>query len=351
MTNDPTPTPTPTAHLTVINSDQAVVEVRFAEPAGVDDGAWFRVLNSFVDSGALAGLSPSATKVFLVLLRHAARDRSSLPSRETIMRLADVSKSQLSFAIAELEARGDLPRDVERRYAKLGRRPVRLIRRLPHGAWEVFPDRPFAGRKDTTPGKPPDSGPWENRTSPERGVEDPVAVTGNPARNVEKPDLLLRRREKDVDVDGGGVAALVAKSRGQLSERDVRAMLAKGHTPEAIGDALSNALWKQPKGLATNVRAYTWHCLNQGYGLFGEVREAQAKKSCRPPAEQLLEIMRPRVAQADPATRDLLANAFGDAAMTIARGGVTPSELVRLGADEVFDLVVARARQRMGGTK
>jgi hypothetical protein len=340
-------------HTTVINSDQAVVEVRFAEPAGVDDGTWFRVLNSFVDSGALAGLSPSATKVFLVLLRHAARDRSSLPSREAIMRLADVSKSQLSFAIAELEARGDLPRDVERRYAKLGRRPVRLIRRLPHGAWEVFPDRPFAGRKDTPPppGKPPDSGPWENRTSTDRGVEDPVEATGNPARIVEKPDLLLRRRDRDVDGGDGGVAALVAKSRGQLSERDVRAMLAKGHSLEAIGDAIANALWKQPKGLRTNVRAYTWHCLSQGYGLFSEVREARTKKAARPPAEQLLDIMRPRLAQADPATRDLLSNAFGDAAMTIARGGVTPAELVKLGADEVFDLVVKRARERLGGAR
>ena len=117
-------------HTTVINSDQPILEVRFAE----DDGTWFRVLNWFIDSGALAGLSPSATKVFLVLLRHASRDRTSLPSRDTLIRDSGLSKSQVYNAIAELEAGADLPREVSERYARLGRPPARLVRRLPHGA-------------------------------------------------------------------------------------------------------------------------------------------------------------------------------------------------------------------------
>lgn len=347
----------PARHTTVINSDQAIVEVRFAE----DDGTWFRVLNWFIDSGALAGLSPSATKVFLVLLRHASRDRTSLPSRDTLIRDSGLSKSQVYNAIAELEAGDELPREVSERYARLGRPPARLIRRVPHGAWEVFPDRPFAGRRDGPQAAAPAAPPVRNSGLPRGGRSGgPDKSSGGPESESGKPDVLKRSEEKrDVvgatappPADDDGVDSLrerlTRKAEGGLSRREAEDLLAAYPAPR-LADALENALYTKKTGkLRGSLRGCIWHYAKQGYGLFEEVRRERAKATAVSPEVRLREIMRPRVAAADARTRETLQAVYGDERMTLNRRGVTPAELEQLGADEVFDLVVKRAHRALG---
>ena len=98
-------------HQTYIVSDQPVtVHV-------TDTGHWFRMWRAIVRSGLLAELSPTATKVLLVLAESVnddmRRDRGewlAWPSIGTIMELAGVGRAITFRAIAELEQRGLLVR-------------------------------------------------------------------------------------------------------------------------------------------------------------------------------------------------------------------------------------------------
>jgi DNA-binding transcriptional ArsR family regulator len=63
---------------------------------------WSKLANSLVDH-ALANLSGSAVKVYLVILRHADRTGLAWPNRGRIARLAGMSVRTVSLALDELE--------------------------------------------------------------------------------------------------------------------------------------------------------------------------------------------------------------------------------------------------------
>jgi DNA-binding MarR family transcriptional regulator len=66
------------------------------------DGGWSKLPNELVDV-ALANLSGSAVKVYLILLRHADRSGLAWPSRGRIARLAGISIRTVSVAVDGLE--------------------------------------------------------------------------------------------------------------------------------------------------------------------------------------------------------------------------------------------------------
>jgi hypothetical protein len=88
--------------------------IRSDEPIRVEvhpGGYWFRVFCWVVESGTWARLNPSSRSVYVVLAKHCSGERwLAWPSIATIIRLAGVRRTQVYFAIAELEREGLLKR-------------------------------------------------------------------------------------------------------------------------------------------------------------------------------------------------------------------------------------------------
>ncbi len=276
-----------TQHTTVIRGDQPVLHVTFAQP---DDGRWFRLLNSLIDSGAWGRLSDSACRTLVVLARHASADGTSLPSLATLKEQAGLSKSAVYEALKELAA-GDRP----------------LIRKIPTGrAWELFPGRPFArrglpGRGTPTPTTPASGRPF---LSPQSATVDPPAdgrgcqsagagaESAQPDRKSATADLLLRPdldlvvdrsvfdESGDVGVgdDVGGVDEEAARRLQQIGVKRVAISdLVRRNGAEAVLTALANTEYKVGvRQIKTTPRQYFFNSLSNRYPLFAEVERQQA---------------------------------------------------------------------------
>ena len=83
-----------------------------AQSGDKSNGGYFRVLNSFVEEH-LGGLSGSAIKVYLALLRHADKQGQCFPSEERLAELTRLSTRTVTRACRELESAGHL--DTRRR--------------------------------------------------------------------------------------------------------------------------------------------------------------------------------------------------------------------------------------------
>ena len=83
-----------------------------AETGDNTNGKYFRVLNAFVEEH-LRGLSGSAVKVYLALLRHADKQGQCFPSEERLAELTRLSTRTVTRGFRELESAGHL--DTRRR--------------------------------------------------------------------------------------------------------------------------------------------------------------------------------------------------------------------------------------------
>ena len=86
-------------HTTVIRTDEPVNVV-------VGDGTdarWFRMFTALVDSEIWANLSPSASKVYVVLAKHADREWLAWPSVTLLARLSGLERRSVFRAVQELQ--------------------------------------------------------------------------------------------------------------------------------------------------------------------------------------------------------------------------------------------------------
>lgn len=281
VSNQPAPAaPAPQQHTTVITGDQPVAQVIFAAPA--DDGRWFRLLNSLIDSGAWGRLSDSACRTLVVLARHASADGTSLPAMATLMAQSGLSKSATYEALKELAA-GDRP----------------LIRKIPTGrAWELFPGRPFARRgrpgREAAERTPPPGRPFLSAgADPPDGGESAGADKQSAAAEKESAtaDVLLRRQTQDVVVDTFDDDDVDAELVRRLEQIGIRRGdvpdLVRRHGLRSVETAAANTEWKRDaREIRTTPRQYFFTALKSGFPLFAEVerkqqRETQAEEAAR----------------------------------------------------------------------
>lgn len=257
-------------HTTVIRSETAVASVTFA-PA--EDGRWFRMLNSVVDRGEWASLSPAASKVLIVLARHAGPDGTSWPGTAAIRSASGLRKTALYKALAELE------------------REAGLIERDAGGrGYIMFPHRPFAARTGNRQALSGESANAESlhelRRQQSARADSFSANAEKESANADSPkskrdlegDEEGAPRKNQTENDGGGGGDFRAAMKRLTGEADMSAdeasrFIERFGVPMAV-DSLDNALWRKRAGkLSGPVKAYAWHAAGKGYGPFREVRQ------------------------------------------------------------------------------
>ena len=322
-------------HTTVIRSETAVASVTFA-PA--EDGRWFRMLNSVVDRGEWASLSPAASKVLIVLARHAGPDGTSCPGTAAIRSASGLRKTALYKALAELE------------------REAGLIERDAGGrGYVMFPNRPFAAR---TGNRQALSGESANAESLHELRRQQSARADSFSANAEKEsanaDSPKSKRDLEGDEEGaprenqtgngGGGEISEALKRltddGGMSPDEARGFVARFGAAMAV-DSLDNALWRKRAGkLSGPVKAYAWHAAQKGYGPFREVRAERESAEAEAAARELKSILDAHLPR-DEAAR--VAAVFGSCRRAIAFGVLTPRDVRTRDAGDVARLVASAA--------
>lgn len=320
-------------HTTVIHGDQAVAQVIFAQP---DDGRWFRLLNWLVDSGTWAVLEPSEASTLVVLARHASSDGTSLPAMEDLCSQSGLHRASVYRALKSLEKRV-------------------VIRKVRGGAYELFPGRPFAGRRQPAPAQP---------TAP----EPPVTLSrgrdwpSHPCNSVSHPrdglshrcDPLLRQDKEHDDAEtpreGGGGDVILQELEADLAKhgvnrRNVQSLVGT-YGVEAVRDSLANALYAKRTGqLRKNVKAYLYWSLSRGMGLYREVANERIAEGGR--------LIKAAIDAAVHTTDEaaVLNAAFGRADAPLRSGAVEIHELRGLSPRAVIDLLLERARSVQAGAR
>lgn len=328
--NPPLPPP-PSTKTTVIRGDQEVKSVTFVTE---DDGRWFRLLNSLIDSGVWGQLSRPEKSVLPVIARHRRdSDGTSLPSLEVLMEHAGESRASVYRATAKLLERG-------------------LIEKTTHGAWIVFPGRPFAGRGK----RPSDLTPETPRWRPSRPGDDPSHPRDKPSQ---AGDSRFRDLDRDVGDtaaptdqaggDGGGdLVELVSRAQKQLSRDEVLAMLRR-HPAQAIRDAIDNALLDRSRNnIRKDFRRHCWNTLKHGYGLFGELRRRREQEQMDAMATRLHALVQPLMT---PEHLGLFSAAWLprncpqlNPGHLVRAGAVSEAELA-MGGQDVLELLIGRAER------
>lgn len=328
-------------HTTVIRSETAVASVTFA-PA--EDGRWFRMLNSVVDRGEWASLSPAASKVLIVLARHAGPDGTSCPGTAAIRSASGLRKTALYKALAELE------------------REAGLIERDAGGrGYVMFPNRPFAAR---TGNRQALSGESANAESLHELRRQQSARADSFSANAEKEsanaDSPKSKRDLEGDEEGaprenrtaresengggggGDFRAAMKRLTGEadMSEDEASRFIERFGLSMAV-DSLDNALWRKRAGkLSGPVKAYAWHAAGKGYGPFREVRAEREAAEVEAAARDLKSILDAHLSRDDAAR---VAAVFGSCRRAIGFGVVAARDVrTRDGAD-VARLVASAA--------
>ena len=326
-------------HTTVIRSEQAVASVTFAPP---EDGRWFRVLNSVVDRGEWASLSPAASKVLIVLARHAGQDGTSFPDSAAVEAASGLKRSAVYKALAELE------------------REAGLIERDAGGrGYRLFPHRPYAARLPHRSRGESTSvdNLHELRRKQSTGVDDSSTIVDKKSTSVDSPkskrDLegdeegaprenRTARESENGGGGGGDFRAAMKRLTGEadMSEDEASRFIERFGLSMAV-DSLDNALWRKRAGkLSGPVKAYAWHAAGKGYGPFREVRAEREAAEVEAAARDLKSILDARLSR-DEAAR--VAAVFGSCRRAIGFGVVAARDVrTRDGAD-VARLVAAAA--------
>ena len=320
-------------HTTVIRSEQAVASVTFAPP---EDGRWFRVLNSVVDRGEWASLSPAASKVLIVLARHAGQDGTSFPDSAAVEAASGLKRSAVYKALAELE------------------REAGLIERDAGGrGYRLFPHRPYAARLPHRSRGESTSvdNLHELRRKQSTGVDDSSTIVDKKSTSVDSPkskrdlegDEEGAPRENQTGNGGGGEISEAVKrltDEGGMSPDEALGFVARFGVAMAI-DSLDNAIWRKRSGkLSGPVKAYAWHAAQKGYGPFREVRAEREAAEVEAAARELKGILDARLSREESAR---VAAVFGSCRRAIAFGVLTPRDVRTRDAGDVARLVASAA--------
>jgi len=328
-------------HTTVIRSETAVASVTFA-PA--EDGRWFRMLNSVVDRGEWASLSPAASKVLIVLARHAGPDGTSCPGTAALMSASGLKKTALYKALAELE------------------REAGLIERDAGGrGYVMFPNRPFAAR---TGNRQVLSGESANAESLHDLRRRQSARADSFSANAEKEsanaDSPKSKRDLEGDEegaprksqtahDGGGDDFRSAMKRltgeAGMSSDEASRFIERFGVSMAV-DSLDNALWRKRAGkLSGPVKAYAWHAAGKGYGPFREVRQEREAAEVDGAARLLKSILDAHLTRDEAAC---VAAVFGGCRRAIGLGVLAASDVRTRDGAAVARLVASAAEACRG---
>lgn len=343
----PTPNlvaPAPPEHTTVIHSDQQIASVTFVE----EDGRWFKVLNSVIDSGEWASLSDAARNVLIVLARHANSEGSSSPSLASLMHCSGLSRPGVYKALKELSAGSKL-----------------IARSEVTKAYGLFPGRPFASRKrSANPEKAPApvSTPVDHLHEQRRKLSTPVDGVSTRVDKLSTPvDPLLIQEKREEDEDVGGIARRVASvesdddGRGDAARRLVsEARMADSEArnfidrfgPQRCIDALENALYRKRSGtLKGTLKGYCWTSAREGYGLFTEVQQERQNAEFDRCARLLSETLNLHLTRE---WKDWVRQVFTTSRNVLKCGAVTTDEVRRLPPEELARRVMDAARACAG---
>lgn len=343
MQTNPPNAPVPPEHTTVIHSDQQIASVTFVE----EDGRWFKVLNSVIDSGEWASLSDAARNVLIVLARHANSEGSSSPSLASLMHCSGLSRPGVYKALKELSAGSRL-----------------IARSEVTKAYGLFPGRPFASRKRaaTTEKAPaPVSTPVDNLHEQRRKLSTPVDGVSTRVDKVSTPVDPLLRQEKREEEDVGGDARRVVPVDGDDDGRDaaLRRLVSEARMgdaearnfvdrfgPQRCTDALENALYRKRSGsLKGSLKGYCWTSAREGYGLFTEVQQERQNAEFERCARLLSETLNLHLTRE---WKDWVRQVFTTSRNVLGYGAVTTDEVRRLPPEELARRVMDAARACAG---